>query len=65
MTDDDRDFARRILRWVFRARRILKMAELQEILALDEDVPSLDLDDCLEAETLERMPRPNRSRSCP
>jgi hypothetical protein len=55
MTDDDRDFVRRILGWVFRARRILKMAELQEVLALDEDSPALDLDDCVDAETLEMM----------
>jgi hypothetical protein len=55
MTREDQEFARRILGWVFRARRILTMAELQEALALDEDSPSLDVDDCIDGEQLESM----------
>lgn len=51
MTPEDQDLARRVLGWVLLARRILKMAELREVLALNEEgSPSLDVNDCLEAE---------------
>ena len=55
LTPEDHEFARRILGWAFRARRILTIAELQEVLALDEDGPSLDVDDCIDGEQLESM----------
>jgi hypothetical protein len=48
MTPEDRALAVQILGWVLNAQRILKMSELQEVLALqnDQDGPSLDMDYC-------------------
>jgi hypothetical protein len=48
MTPEDRALAVQILGWVLNAQRILKMSELQEVLALQNghDGPSLDVDYC-------------------
>jgi len=48
MTPEGKALAIQILGWVLNAQRILKMSELQEVLALrdDQDCPSLDTDDC-------------------
>jgi hypothetical protein len=45
MTPEDLKFAHRILGWVLHTERILKMDELQEALAIEIGVPSLDMDD--------------------
>lgn len=41
MTTGEAAFAYRILGWIFQARRVLTMSELQEALAVSVDVPSL------------------------
>ena len=52
MTPSDVKFARRILGWVLRAQRILKMPELQEVLAIEIGVPSLIRQDISSAEEI-------------
>jgi hypothetical protein len=55
MTSEEQDLTQRVLGWVLLARRIIRMAELQEVLALDEDGPSLDLDYGLPADQVVRL----------
>jgi hypothetical protein len=52
MTPNDLQFARRILGWVLYAQRILTMPELQEALAIEIGVPSLDRRDITSAEEI-------------
>jgi len=52
MTPDNQKFARRILGWVLHARRILKMHELQEALAIEIGVLSLNPQNITDAEAI-------------
>ena len=52
MTPDDIQFARRILGWVLHAQRILTMPELQEALAIEIGVASLNQQDITGAEEI-------------
>ena len=52
MTPDDLKFARRILGWVLHAQRILSMPELQEALAIEIGVASLNQQDITGAEEI-------------
>ena len=52
MTPDDLKFARRILGWVLHAQRILTMPELQEALAIEIGVASLNQQDITSAEEM-------------
>jgi hypothetical protein len=54
MTPEDRALAVLILGWVLNARRLLKMSELVEVLALqnDHDGPFLDVDYCPSLDTV-------------
>lgn len=54
MTPGEQDLARRILGWILLARRVLKMSELREALALQVDGPSLDKDDMPDEELVVR-----------
>ena len=52
MTPSDLKFARRILGWVLHAQRILKMPELQELLAIEIGIASLNRQDTSSAEEI-------------